>query len=301
MLAYRKDLIEQLGIDVGKLTTWHEFERVGREVTKDLNGDGMIDRYMIDLPDDMSTGVQILLLQQGGPLFDEMGHVAFDTETAADTVCWYVRQTEGPTRISFNCKWGQNLARAVTDGLCLFYICPDWRSWQFQADVPAISGKLALMPLPAWEQGGRRTSTWGGTGLAITKACKKKELAWELAMALYYDKDELGPRFEGTNILPPLKEAWASPVYAKPREFFGGQPIGRLYADLAPSVPADYGNPYTQLAQDKLRDAYLNTKLYYRTNGERGMREYCREQIHRAAGDVRAAQARNVFEKGGAE
>jgi arabinosaccharide transport system substrate-binding protein len=245
--------------------------------------------------------VQILMLQRGQPLFDARGRVAFDTETTVDTVCWYVRQTEGPTRISFNCKWGQSLSRAVTDGLCLFYFCPDWRSWQFQADIPAMGGKMAIMPLPTWEEGGRRTSTWGGTGLAITKACKHKELAWELAMSLYYDKAKLGPRYAATNILPPLKEAWTSEVYARPNAFFSGQPIGRMYADLAPSVPADYSNPYTELAQAKLRDAYLNTKQYYRDHGDAGMREYCRDQVRRAAGDVRAAQARNVFEKVGAE
>src|SRR5262245_39225824 len=40
MLCYRRDLVEQLGIDVAKLTTWEEFCRVGRDVvTKDINGD----------------------------------------------------------------------------------------------------------------------------------------------------------------------------------------------------------------------------------------------------------------------
>src|SRR3712207_1673953 len=41
MLIYRRDLVEQLGIDVSKLDTWDEFCRVGREVvTKDLTRDG---------------------------------------------------------------------------------------------------------------------------------------------------------------------------------------------------------------------------------------------------------------------
>ena len=53
MLAYRRDLVESLGIDVNTLTTWDEFARVGREVvTKDMDGDGVADRYMLDLPSD---------------------------------------------------------------------------------------------------------------------------------------------------------------------------------------------------------------------------------------------------------
>jgi arabinosaccharide transport system substrate-binding protein len=83
MLAYRADLVEKLGIDVNKLTTWEEFARVGREVTKDINGDGVIDRYMIDLFED-GTLISCFLLQAGGGLFDESGDVTFDSEEAVE-------------------------------------------------------------------------------------------------------------------------------------------------------------------------------------------------------------------------
>lgn len=297
VLAYRRDLVERLGIDVSTLTTWEEFVRVGRQITKDLTGDGVIDRYMIDLPDDSIAGVQILLTQQGQSNFDESGNVAFDTDLTVDTLCWYVRQTEGPTRISFNCKWGQNFSRAMTDGLALFYLCPDWRSRQFQIDIPRMAGKLALMPLPAWTEGGCRTSTWGGTGLAITKACRNKDLAWDLAVKLYYDKDDLGPRFEATNILPPLRDAWTLPVYDQPHPFFSDQPIGRIFADLAPDVAPDYANPYTSLAQAKLTEAYINAKLHYRRNGDQDLRAVVQAEVRKAANAVRAVQNRNVFAK----
>jgi hypothetical protein len=37
---------------------------------------------------------------------------------------------------------------AMIDGLCLFYFCPDWRSNRIELEIPSLSGKLALMPLP---------------------------------------------------------------------------------------------------------------------------------------------------------
>jgi arabinosaccharide transport system substrate-binding protein len=186
MLAYRRDLVEQLGIDVSRLTTWDEFCRVGRDVSKrDDDHNGIPDHYMLDLPTDGGDALRLLLVQRGGNFFDADGEVTFDSEEAVDVICWYVKQIQGDTRIAFPCGWGQNLSKAMLDGLCLFYICPDWRTAQFEADVPSLSGKLALMPLPAWEPGGRRTTTWGGTGLAITKQCKNPDLAWELAMYLY--------------------------------------------------------------------------------------------------------------------
>ena len=299
MLAYRKDIVEKLGIDVTKLTTWAEFARVGREVTKDYNGDGLPDQYMIDLPPDGGDALRLLLLQRGVRLFDEQGNVTFDDPRAAEVVCWYVRQIAGPQRIAFAAGWGQTLARSMMDGLCLFYICPDWRSKQMQVDVPAVSGKMGLIPLPAWEEGGLRTSTWGGTGLAITKQCKQPDLAWKLAMYLYYDPAQLGPRFKGTNILPPLTTAWDRPEFSEPDPFYSNIVRGKAYAALAPSVPGDPTSTSVASATGKLSEAFQNVSLRYQEQGDSGLEEYAQSELKRCADRVRVVVDRNVFLKVG--
>jgi arabinosaccharide transport system substrate-binding protein len=183
----------------------------------------------------------------------------------------------------------------MIDGLCLFYICPDWRTRQIQDDVPSMDGKLGLMPLPAWQPGGIRTSTWGGTGLVITNACKNPDLAWKLAMYFYYDANQLGPRFEDTNILPPLKSAWKKPEFSEPRSFYDGDPIGLSYSRLAPDVPRDHDTAYSDLATAKLSEAFTNASLYFQSHGEQGLREYAAAELHRCANRVRQSMSRNVF------
>ena len=163
MLAYRRDLCEQLGIDPTQLTTWEKFAEVGRQLQgRHLPGDAVAQRYMLDLAYDGGDTLKLLLIQHGGGLFDEYGNVSFDSSVAADTVSWCVRQTRGDHPIGYGCGSGQGFSKALLDGLCLFYFCPDWRTKQLITDVPSLAGKLALMPLPAWEEGGIRTSTWGG-------------------------------------------------------------------------------------------------------------------------------------------
>lgn len=295
MLAYRSDLVKDLGIDINQLTTWDKFVEVGQTITRDKNGDGVIDQYMMDFPSDGGDALMLLLLQRGGGIFNSDGEVTFDSELAVDVVCWYVKQTAGDKRISFPAGWGQNFAQSVSDGLCLFYICPDWRTNQFQMDVPLMKGKLGLMPLPAWKEGGIRTSTWGGTGLAFPKQCRNFDLAWKLAMYLYYDKEQLGPRFARTNILPPLREAWSEPQFDEPREFFGGIKIGRAYANLADSVPKEQSSPYIGGAMGKFREAFANAVIYYKEHGESGLREYTRGELKRCADNIRTVIKRNVF------
>lgn len=294
-LVYRRDILDSLGVDPAKLDTWEKFVEVGRQITKDTNGDGVIDRYMIDLDAGGNDYLKGLILQRGGGLFNENAEVTFDSEIVVDVVCWYVRQLSGANKTAFSAGWGQTFAQAMTDGLVLFYFTPDWRSYSYPTDVPAMSGKMELMPLPAWEPGGRRVSTWGGTGLAITKQCKNPDLAWELAMRLYYDEEELGSRFKATNIIPPLMSAWDLPEFDEPRPYYNGQAIGRIYAKMAPDTPPDFVTPFTSTATGKLNEAYSNIKLYYEQNGDKGLEDYARQELKRCADRVREIIARNAF------
>ncbi|HET9931723.1 MAG TPA: extracellular solute-binding protein, partial [Polyangiaceae bacterium] len=271
MLAYRADLVESLGIDVSKLTTWDEFAAVGRRVVKDLDGDGVPDRYMLDLPLAATWGVTVLLRQRGVGLFDEQGRVAFNDPKTVETMIWYLHQTVGKERIAFECGEGQPLVKAMLDGLVLFYLAPDWRTFVIEQQAPRLAGKMKLMPLPAWEPGGRRTSVWGGTGLAIAARSPHVELAWEFAKFLYFDKSELGQRFLGTNIIPPLRDAWDLPEFKRRKAFYGGQALGEVFASLAPETPPSWNTAYSKTAEAKLNAVFLRAVDHYRAHGDAGL------------------------------
>lgn len=297
MLGYRRDLIEQLGIDVTKLTTWDEFVRVGQEVVSHRDAGGNPLHYMINLPADGQDGLRLLILQNGVSMFTTDGDVNFDQQKAADVVCWYVKQSEGPGHMAFDAGYNQNFSRALVDGLFLFFVCPDWRTMQVQVDTPQLAGKLALMPVPAWYPGGIRTTTWGATGLTITKQCKNFDLAWKLAMRLYYTPAELGPRYAATNILPPLRTAWSLPAFHEPRPYWSNQKLGEIYSALAPDVPKQPPSPYMIQATGKLSEAFADAMEYYKGHNynDAGLRDFALGDLHRCANDIRTIMHRNVF------
>jgi arabinosaccharide transport system substrate-binding protein len=288
-LAYRRDIFEKEGVDARKIRTWDDFIRAGRKLTIPNR------RYMIELSDSNANQMQPCLFQRGGGYFDPQGDCILDNAAAVETMRWYVPLVAGPHRIGNSLGGGQILTRAVEDGYLLCLLAPDWRSKSFEKDIPRMRGRMALMPLPAVAPGGIRTSTWGGTMLGITRHCKQPDLAWQLAMHLYLDKPQLAQRFRDTNILPALRAAWDQPAFREPRLYWSGQPLGSLYARLAPSVPFQYTSPLIQTAKDKLNEAVVACVQRYNTHGEAGFDDYVRARLHQSAEEVRAMIRRNPY------
>lgn len=289
-LAYRRDIFAKEGVDVSKIRTWDDFIQVGHRLTIPNR------RYMLELNDSSASSLEVFLFQRGGGYFNPQGECIFDNETAVQTMLWFVPLVAGPGKIGNNLGSGQILTKALEDGYLLCLLCPDWRSkLTFESDTPRMAGKMALMPLPAVAPGGRRTSTWGGTMLGITRRCRQPELAWQFALHLYLDKAELAQRFRGTNILPALREAWDQPAFHEPRPYWSGQPIGELYARLAPQVPFQYTSPFIVTAKTKLGEALVDCVQFYEREGGSDFEPYVRARLKQSADEVRAMIRRNPY------
>ena len=293
MLAYRRDIFDKEGVDVGKIKTWDDFIRVGHKLTIPNK------RYMIEMSDSSPWSLEMCLFQRGGGYFDSQGRCTMDNDIAVRTMCWYVPLVAGPDRIGNSLASGQGagqmLTRAVEDGYILCLISPDWRTKQIEMDIPRVAGKMALMPLPAVTPGGRHTSTWGGTMVGITKHCRHQELAWEFAKHLYLDSSQLEERFHGTNTLPALREAWKHPVFNEVRPYWSGQRIGMMYAKLAPDVPPQYTSPFVVTAKSKFGEALVECVQRYNEFGDKDFEPFVHKTLKKNADDVRAMIARNPY------
>jgi len=235
------------------------------------------------------------LFQRGGGYFSPQGDCIFDNETGVQTMLWFVPLVAGAKKISSNLGTGQILTQAVEDGYFLSLVCPDWRSKVLEKDIPKMAGKMALMPLPAVAPGGRRTSTWGGTMLGITKHSKDPDLAWKLALHLYLNKPDLGERFHDTNIIPALRAAWQQPAFAEKRPYWSDQPLGELYAALAPQAPHQYTSAFITKANEKLGEALVDCVQRYKASGDADFEPYVRTRLKQSADQVRLLIRRNPY------
>ena len=249
MLAYRSDLVEAAGIDVRRIETWDDYFRLMRPLLQDLDGDGYIDRYPLTISLTNASFSEIFLIQGGGGYFDGMGNPLLNSDANVRIVARLATWYAGPGRVigDINMYTGAGL-RLLREGYAVAIPSADWYVGNYPVTLPSLAGKIKLMPLPAWERGGRRTSANGGTMIGVTKASKHPEIAWELAKFLYFSPVIARQLYDLTHIVSPVKSTWSASYYDRPEPYFCGQPVGRLLQRAIPDIPPRPSSPYLSSA-----------------------------------------------------
>lgn len=260
VLVYRPDVLAALGRRPEDLATWEDFVAAARDFYRPGPLGGAEWRRGLALSTVEGHGFLALLWQRGGDIFDADGRVIIDSPLAVDTLEFYVELLRGdpPAAGPALSSWMEDFA-ALARGQFLAYPAPDWMLAAMQLDARTLlEGRVRCMPLPAWQPGGRRTSTGGGTALFIPRGCADVERAWATATLLYFDRESLIRRFRTQTIVPPLHTVFDDPVFDEPLPFFQGQRVGRLLTGLAHEVPPVHGSPYMPEAYTLLNSVFAD-------------------------------------------
>ncbi|MDB6168574.1 MAG: hypothetical protein JWM88_1438 [Verrucomicrobia bacterium] len=299
MLAYRCDLVEAAGIDVSKIETWDDYFRAMRPLMRDTDGDGRVDCYPLNGTYANSTTTEVIMLQAGGTLFDDHGQPLLDSDVNVDILARLATWFGGPNRVTLDVniasKSGLMLIHA---GAVLGVIVPDFSAGSMVVLLPMLAGKYKLMPLPAWEKGGRRTSVQGGTMMGIARSTPDVDLAWAALKHLYLSPLGAERLFLDRGIVTPVKASWSNPVFDRPSAYFCGQPIGRMYLRLAPDVPLRPSSPYYSQAINRLgniENELANLAADKNIGDPAELKPLARRLLAAAQQDLQAQINRNVF------
>lgn len=276
MLAYRADLYEEAGIPIETASTWKEFMEMSLPLIGDLNGNGIQDRFILEMPEYDGNIANMLLLQAGGDLFDAYEQPTLNhpvnIKVMTEIVYWAAQEPSWTVDIPMFTGSGERLR---SEGIVLAWLSPDWRAGRTMQNIPALSGKMKLMPLPAWQEGGLRTSVWGGTMIGFSRANDGFQNSWEFAKQILFNRDVARKYWEELMIVTPVIEFWNDPVFDLEMEYYSNQAIGRLLIEMAPDVPYRSSSVYYPLAVSELANALNRLSREARS---RGIRD--REQIH---------------------
>jgi arabinosaccharide transport system substrate-binding protein len=300
LLCYRADIFEAAGIDVTQLDTWDKFFAATAHLVADLSGNGRPDRYVFELAETTNEIAIVLILQAGGRLFDDDGRPVLDNPVNVRVLAQLASWASGPNKLTADLELHSGAGNQLrASGYVLSWLVPDWRAKLNQLYLGELAGKLKLMPVPAWEEGGRRTSSWGGTMLGLTTTSPTIEANWEFAKRLYLSHELAISAWRDFGVLTPVKDFWSDPVFDQPNPYFSGQAVGRLFVNQAPHVPNRTSSPYFGTASAAVGTA-LNALI--RLAEARGgapaaaLEPQAREVLAAAQTVVLAQMARNLFD-----
>jgi len=299
MLLYRADLVAAAHIDMSTIETWDDYFRIMRPLMVDLDGDGRVDRFLLNASPTSIYYHEVMLLQAGGRMFDDQNHPTINEPLNAAIIArlatWYV----GPNHVASEVPLGgASSMRLIREGYVVGMLAPDWFAGGIRSGLPDMAGKFKVMPLPAWEKGGRRTSVLGGTMLGITKASRTPEAAWAFAKALYLSPLTAERLYDEARIVTPIKANWNQPFYDVPDPYFCGQPIGRLYIQLAPDVPLRPSSAFYGQASQVMNLAIIQLCQYaddHQLYDAHALEPEAQRLLDGAQRELQAQMDRNVF------
>lgn len=258
-LYYRKDLYDQASIDVTKIKTWDEF----MEASKKLTGK---DKFIFaGTPKDQSKFEQ-LLRQEGGDIVTADGKIGFNTPEGV-SVLKRLRVWKDAGIMDKSSPDGPQLWDGYKKGKYVAGFGADWWAGMLVQNAPDLSGKWVAVPMPLGGPNSVPTTVTGGTGMAITKFSKNKDLAWEFLKMSHLDTKMVVKSFQIINLFPALESASNDPALhgeSKMTKYFGGQDLAAMYGNLiskAPNQNQAWWRPLVSKAWDKFEPDYQKGKM----------------------------------------
>ena len=235
VLYYRHDIFADAGIEM-PIATWGEFMAAAAALT-DQGIAGLV------LQDRSWGDYYMLLLQSGSPgFFDAAGNVIVDSPENIAVLEWYLGMLESGVAISTDDS--QTTYGLMAEGKIAAAIGADWYGGFIKNNVADTDGLWQAAPMPAFEAGGARTSTHGGTAYSITQQSAHKDEAWAFVEFALFDEDNKIFEFEVNNLLPPVLSHLDNEALLGPDPYFNNQSLGQLFLELAPEVPHQTRGPW---------------------------------------------------------
>ncbi|WP_156468937.1 extracellular solute-binding protein, partial [Cephaloticoccus capnophilus] len=220
-------------------------------------------RYLLSLGDISHDTIRMLVLQNDGVLFDEDGNPSFANEQNARTLATLTTWITGPKRVTTHVDFDTSTGhKQRLDGFVVGTIITNWQLAVWKRENPQIGGKIKFIPIPAFEPGGRRTTTIGSTMISINKRSAHIETAWEMAKNLYTSIEVAEYLYRVAGMITPLKGNWDAPFYHEPDPFCGGQQTGTLFIEQIPHMPQSPASPYQNLAYAELVSAMIALRAH---------------------------------------
>ena len=175
VMFYNTEILEEAGIDYTTIDTWDEFIEAGL-IVKEKTG-----KYMTTAEGTRVNMLSAFLGEQGGDFVDENGVPNIVTEEMYNALEMEKRMIDlGISRVSPGGKPDSEECYGwINSGEVASLAFPLWFMSRFVDYMPDVAGKIAIAPMPRFEEGQDRSAGVGGTATVVINTAHDKDLAKE--------------------------------------------------------------------------------------------------------------------------
>jgi multiple sugar transport system substrate-binding protein/lactose/L-arabinose transport system substrate-binding protein len=227
---YRRDVMEEHGIDVSSVETWDQYIEEGQKLPDD--------QYLLNLPSNDYDGLWRMMYRQiGGQPFTENGAVNIHSDESLQ-VARVLKKIRDSGVANDLASWSSSWFTAFGEGTTASLTAGAWMEGTLKAELGDTSGQWGVFKPPAIESGGSRATNWGGSNLTIPKQVDDPvaRRAWDYMAYTLGQKEHQITMYKEFGIFPALKPAYESEAFDEGSEFLDGQAAGRMFAEIAPNI-----------------------------------------------------------------
>jgi len=229
-LFYRSDYLADAGVDPASLNTWDDLVAAGEKIKKATG------HTLMSI--DVSSGFTfaMMLQQQGQGLFDSDGKIAITSPESVKALTLLKEMND--KGLIKNVKGWDGRVTATKDGDSAVHPEAVWWIGTLTSEMPELAGKFGVVPLPAFTEGGARTSNNGGSNLAIPAQAKNPDLAASFISYALADADNQVSLMKNEGLFPSYLPALKNGFFQQADPYFGGQKVYQLFAQETANIPS---------------------------------------------------------------
>ncbi len=173
-IFYNTEILEAAGVDYTQIVTWDDYMEAGLKVVEA--------GYIMGAAETNNTStLNAMLAQQGSDLVDDAGNPQVNTPEAIKAMTMIrdlynagVDQTIPGGHVDTEEAYG-----VMNNGEYASAIRPLWFMSRYTNYMEDLAGKIAIAPIPVFEEGQPRSYGGGGTGTVVMNTSENAELAAE--------------------------------------------------------------------------------------------------------------------------
>jgi multiple sugar transport system substrate-binding protein/lactose/L-arabinose transport system substrate-binding protein len=259
---YRRDVMDEHGVDVSSVETWDQYIEEGQKLPDD--------QYLLNLPSNDYDGLWRMMYRQiGGQPFTENGAVNINSDKSLQ-VARILKQIRDSGVANDLASWSSAWFTAFGDGTTASLTAGAWMEGTLKAELGDTAGQWGVFKPPAIESGGSRATNWGGSNLTIPSQVSDPvaRRAWDYMAYTLGQKEHQITMYQEFGIFPALKPAYESDAFDQGSEFLDGQAAGRMFAEIAPNI-----SPYSFTVDTPEVTKAINTHFRDMMTGKKTAKE----------------------------